>query len=385
MPDPLEPGQRVLVARPVVRRDCGDPGARDDAGGHDGPLVLAAEQVVGEQHRDLVAAQPAPGAVVADADRQPVGVGVVGQHEVRVTVVGQGEREVQRAGLLGVGEADGRERAVRLVLLGHGRDVLDAGACERVEDDRPTNAVQRGVDDPNVAACRIGVDALLELVEVAATGVGAELLDEVVRPRVVDHRDVTGRRGPLDQVGDVGIGGRHDLDRVDPVHLVAVVLRRVVAGRDHDRTGGVGLASGPGHERCRGRFVPAQHAPTRRNRDGDDVSREPLRVRSCVVADAQRLVVVSDRRQVLQQRPGRPDHGGPVHAARARTDTTAKTRRAERKWPRHRRPELGEVVAVQCRLELVAGRHVGISVDPRPRCVPELLVVHVASLPSARR
>src|SRR3712207_7061403 len=46
----------------------------------------------------------------------PVGVGVVGDHEVRAHLLGQRHRQVHRAGLLGVRERHGRELRVRLRL-----------------------------------------------------------------------------------------------------------------------------------------------------------------------------------------------------------------------------------------------------------------------------
>ena len=79
-----------------------------------------AEEVVGQQRAELVAGEGAPAAVggrVGYGHREPVGVGVVGQHEVGADLRRQGQRQVERAGLLRVREGDGREVGVGLDLL----------------------------------------------------------------------------------------------------------------------------------------------------------------------------------------------------------------------------------------------------------------------------
>ena len=70
-----------------------------------------------EQGADLVAAQHPPAVRARDGDGAPVGVGVVGDHDVGVLVGRERHREVHRARLLGVGERDRREVRVRVLLL----------------------------------------------------------------------------------------------------------------------------------------------------------------------------------------------------------------------------------------------------------------------------
>ena len=61
---------------------------------------------------DLVAREAAPAVGRRHGDGEPVGVGVVGDHQVGRDAVGGGEVEVERARLLGVGERNRREVGV---------------------------------------------------------------------------------------------------------------------------------------------------------------------------------------------------------------------------------------------------------------------------------
>ena len=74
-----------------------------------------------EQRTDLVASEHPPARPVGqrDGDRAPVGVRVVGQHEVSVLDDRRLEREVERAGLLRVGERHRRKVRIRLGLHRH--------------------------------------------------------------------------------------------------------------------------------------------------------------------------------------------------------------------------------------------------------------------------
>ena len=113
---PLEAGERLGVAgagglghAPEQRRG-GDRGDEQRA-----PRVLAVlEQEVGEQRADLVPVQAAPAVRARDRDGEAVGVGVVGEHHVGVVRRRRGQREVERARLLGVGarrRSGSRDRA----------------------------------------------------------------------------------------------------------------------------------------------------------------------------------------------------------------------------------------------------------------------------------
>ena len=120
------------------------------------PLIerVTAHQVRGQQAAHLVAAQHPPAAVgrrVGDRDGAAVGVGVVGEHQVGVVLDGRGQGEVDRARFLGVGERHGGEVRVGVALLGHHGGRREAGALEGRQHHVAAHAVQRGVDDAQVA------------------------------------------------------------------------------------------------------------------------------------------------------------------------------------------------------------------------------------------
>jgi hypothetical protein len=104
--------------------------------------------VLGEQHAGLVP----PQRPVADGDGDAVGVRVGGDRDVGVG--GQRQQQVERAGLLRVGEGDGREVGVRLGLLGDDRRRGEAGPLEGGEQRLEPDAVHRRVGDADVARVR---------------------------------------------------------------------------------------------------------------------------------------------------------------------------------------------------------------------------------------
>jgi len=69
-----------------------------------------------------------------------------------------------------------------------------------------------------------------------------------------DSRNPRGARRLRDTSGDPLVDRRNDLGAVLPVHLVAVVNRRIVRGSDHDSRGGAEMADG---EREKGSGVRA--------------------------------------------------------------------------------------------------------------------------------
>ena len=90
------------------------------------------------------------------------------------------------------------------------------------------DAVQCGVDDDEVARS-VRVHDADRPGEVGLEDVVAEDLPALVRAGHGGHR-----LDASDVARDLGIGGGDDLGAVAEVDLVSVVLRRVVAGRDHD-------------------------------------------------------------------------------------------------------------------------------------------------------
>ena len=81
----------------------------------------------------------------------PVGVGIVGQHQVGAHLLRQGEGQVHGAGLLRVGEGDGGEEGVGGGLLGHGVDVRESGVAQHCQRRFMAHPVQGGVHNAQFA------------------------------------------------------------------------------------------------------------------------------------------------------------------------------------------------------------------------------------------
>ena len=149
--DPLEAGERLLVGLAGGRGHLAE-----QAGGHDRVGVGArsrprAIRWWAEQRADLVAAQHPPAVRRRDRDGAAVGVGVVGHDDVGVVLRGERHGEVHRARLLGVGEGDGREVGVGVLLLLDDVRGVEPGGLQHLRDRRTADAVQRRVDDREVA------------------------------------------------------------------------------------------------------------------------------------------------------------------------------------------------------------------------------------------
>ncbi len=159
--------------------DCGEhPAAPEPAvAGRDPP----AEEVA-----DLVAGQHAPAVSGGDADGAPVRVGIVRDHEIAVGIAGRREREVHRAGLLGVGEGHGREVRIRFELLGDDDGRGEAGLLEDAQEDLAADAMHGRVRQPDVQGrtllheCGCLLDVRLD--DVVAEG------EPLVAVREVRHR-----------------------------------------------------------------------------------------------------------------------------------------------------------------------------------------------------
>ena len=115
------------------------------------------------------------------------------------------------------------------------------------------------------------------------------VVEHLARPASPSRRRRAGRRRPRSTRsicgGDVGVGRRHDLAAVTEVDLVAVVLRRVVAGRHHDAGVGAQVPDGEGEHRRGQRAGEQQRVPPAADHDGGRVTREHVGVVPGVVAD----------------------------------------------------------------------------------------------------
>ena len=198
----------------------------------------------GEQRADLVAAQhpPAvrrPGRPTAQRSAS----GSLATTRSAPRSRGQRHREVHRARLLGVGERDGREVRVGLLLLGRRRA---ARRSRRVSQDLRAPTCRRR----RAAACRRcrGRAGRRRRGRRPCRGSGRRCPRRAIVPASPRGTSASGAdRG--DPRGDLGVGRRHDLAAVAEVDLVAVVLRRVVAGGDHHAGDAAELADREGQQR----------------------------------------------------------------------------------------------------------------------------------------
>ncbi|OPZ69363.1 MAG: hypothetical protein BWY81_00463 [Firmicutes bacterium ADurb.Bin467] len=189
---------------------------------------------------DLVAVQElrlARRGQARDADAVAVRVGR--DAEVGLELLLQLDREVERVALLGVRDADRRERAVRQFLLGHDVHVLDADLLEDSSNRHVSRAVQRRIDDLELLAHRARERRVheqpLDGLDVPVVDVLADGDEKPGRARrLFVHRLRVEVADVFELLGDPVRALGRELAAVLPVDLVAVVLGRVVAGGDHD-------------------------------------------------------------------------------------------------------------------------------------------------------
>ena len=176
--------------------------------------------------------------------------------------------------------------------------------------------------------------------------------------------------------GDLGVGRGDDLRAVvvaAEVDLVAVVVRRVVRGGDHDAGRHAEVTHGEREHRCR-QQAGEQHGPHARARhDLGRVAREHVGVLAAVVADHDRRRRAGRRTldEVGRETRGRLGDEHPVHAIGPGGDRTAKAGGAEGEARVEAVGEVGGCLGVAAahrrddRGELVTGLGVGVLGDPR--------------------
>ena len=282
--------------------------------------------------------------------------------------LGERHRQVHRPGLLRVREGHGREVRIRLLLPGHDVRRVEAGRLEHLRHRGAAHSVQRGVDHREVARPVAGQPG--DGVEVAVDDVLRQDLARVRARHVGQGAD----RGDL--LGDLGVGGRHDLAAVAEVDLVAVVLRRVVAGGDHHAGDAAELADRERQERCRQGPGEDQGAEAGAGHHLRGVAREHLGVVAGVVADHDRRspgCAVLD--EVRREAGGGAGHDDAVHPVGSGPERAAQPGRPELERAGEPVGEVGGVSAAldvrHDRLELGTGHVVGVLGCPGPGPVEE--------------
>ena len=178
-----------------------------------------------------------------DGGGAPVGVGVVGDDQVGVAA--RAASAIARSiapGSSGLGKATVGKSGSGSACCGHDVRRGEAGGSSTWTHGRAADAVQRRVDEVEVARAVVGEPG--DRVEVAVDDLLAE---DLVRPRPRGTSASGADRG--DPGRDLGVGRRHDLAAVAEVDLVAVVLGRVVAGGDHHAGDAAELADRVGQHR----------------------------------------------------------------------------------------------------------------------------------------
>ncbi len=173
-------------------------------------------------------------------DAQSVGIGIGRQHDIGVLLFRQLQREGECLGIFRVGVIQGRKVGVGHLLLGHHVYVLEAKLGENPSHRHIARAVEGRVDDLHVLRHlrdHFGMDDLLfQLRHVLVVDLLADdhIETSLLRLFLVHGLYRVVIRYVIDLCDNLLILGRRHLRAVLPIALVTVVLRRIVARRDHD-------------------------------------------------------------------------------------------------------------------------------------------------------
>ena len=177
------------------------------------------------------------------------------------------------------------------------------------------------------------------------------------------------QRRPGGGLGDQGVVRRDHLGAVGHVDLVAVVRRRVVAGRDHHAGRRLEVLDGKGGERRRQWAWKDPDPQPRPGGDVGDVGGEIVRSVPGVPPDhdppTRKLGPLVD--QPLRQAGRRPSHHEPVHPRRPGAERSPQPGGPERERVLETGPQLPHVPRLQERGELGSGRGVRVGRHPRFR------------------
>ena len=240
-PDPLEAGERLGVPLPGRRRHLAEQGRGHDRGGVD---ALARPWRSGGRRAARRARRRGACATRPGRVRRPRTGRRPGRwRSTRSAPVSRASASARSMapGSSGLGKAtvgnSGSGSSCSATTWGAAKPAVSRTCWAEVAAD----PVHRGVDDGEVARAVVG-----------ETGDGVEV---AVDDRLVQHRaraaarDVGDRAHGGDPGRDLAVGRRHDLAPVAQVDLVAVVLRRVVAGGDHDAGHRAELTDAVGEQR----------------------------------------------------------------------------------------------------------------------------------------
>ncbi len=224
------------------------------------------------------------------------------------------------------------------------------------------------MDDPHVPGSARGEDGD-RAVQVVLDDLLAQHLPARLGARHVGERTDRG-----DLVGDLGVGGRHDLGAPAQVDLVAVVAGRVVARGDGDARDGAQPADGEGQHR--GGQGPGQQGRPEPGADhhGGGVAREVGALVAGVVPDDDQTVAVPVLAEVGREPGGGPDDHHAVHPHRSRAQLPAQPGGAELEGAGETGGQFVEVAGLHEPGQFLAGLRVGVLGQPGPRPRGQFLV-----------
>ena len=301
--------------------------------------LLRGDDVIGEQHADLIARQgDILAGLVLEDDAGAVRIRVGSDDEVNVVLLCQINGQIEAFLVLRVRVLDGREIAVDLHLLGLADNVLVAQTAQDLGHQTVAGAVERRVDQLEVVcdllnAVRIDRD-LDDLAEVRLVGLFVQNADHAALDRFVEIRGLNagedvGRRHFL---CDYVRLGRGQLCAVLPVDLVAVVFLRVVGCGDVDARDAAVVTDCKGQLRGRAQLVEDQRLDAVRGEDARGLLCELGREVTGVVCDRNAAVhrLLTVRYDQLRKALRRLTDGKAVHAVEADAQNAAQACRAER-------------------------------------------------------
>ena len=245
-------------------------------------------------------------------------------------------------------------------------DILEAFAFEDLGDHAHAAAVERGVDDLEVAVflAQLRAEAQGEQVgEVFLVHVGAHRLDLAAAQASLEFHH--GRVGDLGHFGhDVLVDGRCHLAAVGPADLVAVVFLRVVGGGDHDAGHGALQAHRVAHFGRRADVVENIDVDAVGGQDvGRDAGKFLAVVAGVVGDDHLGVIVVAVGQDVVREALGGHADRVAVHAVGAHAHDAAEAAGAELEVLVEGVFEAGRVADAEL-LDLDLGFLVEITVEP---------------------
>ncbi len=211
------------------------------------------QDIVQQQGSDLVAGKVSIAAAVsANGAADTVTIGICGQDNIRLFTPGQLQGHLKSLRLFGVGNGHGAELRVGNHLLLHQGQVDVAAFAQQIGNMAGPSAVQRRVD--KLQPClRPGERKRPDRLAVRAVYLRADNPEQACalrlfpgnNPHIV--KEIHPRYGRCNFIDE----RRNCLSAVGAIDLVTVILRRIVAGRDHDPGGAAQFAHGKGKLRRR--------------------------------------------------------------------------------------------------------------------------------------